>query len=966
MLDTALGLVVNARPPARRRTRAAAADPSGDPQERAIAHGSGPCLVISAPGSGKTYVITQRFIRLVRDERLAPGEVLALAYNRRAADELQARVEDVLGPLDGDPPVTTYHAWAASLVRRFGWHLGYPETLRIATDAERWLHLAAALAQVRPRALYNPARPYEGVREVKTHVERCKQELVTPEHYLKVAAERVAAAATEEERSTWERARDLARVYECLQDRYRTAGLIDHDDSIAIAARLLEKVPAVTETCAAIRHVMVDEFQDTNSAQAVMVERLVARHRNVLVVADDDQAIYRFRGASRLNIERFRRHFSETKEIRLLTNRRSTPQIVDVAQAVIAQALHREVKTTTPHRADGAAVSLISAHHAHDEAQAVVDAIGKRLAAGARPSSIAVLTQFRADLEPIAARLAAADIPYVTTGGRELFRAPEVKGVMALLEAITDPDAGQAILRCAALPSFAISNRGRVALSRALRDDIEPLPAQLARPDGVPGLDDEDRARARALMDTLIDMHLAAQTEDVRNVFTDAMTRTAYHRLGEVPREVERRQFAANVSRIYEILEDYCAARADARFDEAFEYLCLMREAGAEPVAPLHDEIEGVVLSTIHSAKGLEWDHVILPAAVQDRIPSRDRSDAFALPDGLVEGIGQDTGGHKEEQRRLFYVALTRARDTLTMSWARRYSRSFRDAMPTEFLTGVPDSLLERVGQPVTAPPLPHRRQLPELAGSQGLELSYSLIQSWRDCPRRFEYRRLWKMVPVFSPDGWYGDRLHGVLRDAMRLRMAGRDVDEELIAELWSAEWRAARGPRGRLQHLFDEGRDRLVGYLQSDLWAQARPHWVEHGFTIPVDPAEGWWLTGRVDRLDLDSDGTPEVVDYKTGRPGGADLARNLQLKVYAIVAARHFGVEEVRCHIHWLQTETAASITWNRRQLDGFLFGIHKDFGEIKAAHSLGAFPARPSAYNCGRCPYRVICPERSDEV
>jgi DNA helicase-2/ATP-dependent DNA helicase PcrA len=959
-----VGLAVRARGTGRSRTPRASAEPVLDPQQQAIAHGDGPCLVIAAPGSGKTSVISHRFIRLVREQGLAPQEILALAYNRRAAEELQARVEEALGPLDGEPPVTTYHAWAGALVRRFGWHLGYPETLRIASDAERWLHLSMALATVRPRALYNPARPYDGVREVKTHIERCKQELVTPERYLEVAQRRLAGAATEEERSVWERAHDLARVYACLQERYRAAGLIDHDDSIAIAAELLAQVPAVVEACGAIRQVMVDEFQDTNSAQAVMVERLVAGHRNLLVVADDDQAIYRFRGASRLNIERFRRHFSGARELRLLTNRRSTPQIVAVAQAVIAQAQRRESKTTRAHRGEGAPVRLIWAHHAQDEAQAVLDTVSARLAEGARPSSIAILTQFRADQELIAARLAAADIPYVTVGGRELFRAPEVKGVMALLEAIADPDAGQALLRCAALPAFALSNAGRVALSRALRDDLEPPVVRLRSPDGIPGMDAVDRERATALVDVLTDLHLAAQTEDVRDVFTEAMTRTAYHRLGELPRAVERRQFAANVSRLYEILDDYCAARADARFDGALEYLCLMREAGAEPVAALHDEVEGVVLSTIHSAKGLEWDHVILPVAVQDHIPSRDRSDAFALPEGLVEGISDDGGGHKEEQRRLFYVALTRARDTLTVTWARRYPRSFRDAVPSEFLTGVSDGLMERVGQPATAPPLPRRRQLPELTDVRGLELSYSLIQSWRDCPRRFEYRRIWRMVPVFSPDSWYGDRLHGVLRDAMRLRMAGRQVDETLLAELWAAEWRAAGGPRGRLGHLFAEGIDRLVDYLRSPLWAQARPHWVEHGFTVPVEPVQGWGLTGRLDRLDLGADGTPEVVDYKTGRPGSTDLARNLQLKVYAIVAARHFGVDEVRCHIHWLQTATAATITWNRRQLDGFLFGIQKDFAEIEAAHALGAFPARPTAYQCGRCPYRVICPERAD--
>ncbi len=964
-----MGLAVEPRNRARAvsaRAATAAPDPEPDPQLEAIAHGDGPCLVLAAPGSGKTYVITQRFIRLVREQGLAPDRLLALAYNRRAADELQQRVEEVLGPLDGDPPVTTYHAWAAGLVRRFGWHLGWPETLRIATDAERWLHLAEALAAVRPRALYNPARPYDAVRDVKTHIERCKQELVTPEHYREVARQRLEAAASAEERSAWERYRDLAEVYDCLQARYRAAGLIDHDDSIAIAADLLERVPAVREGCASIRHVMVDEFQDTNSAQAAMVERLVAAHRNLMVVADDDQAIYRFRGASRLNIERFRRGFAEAREIRLLTNRRSTPQIVAVAQAVIAQAAHREEKTAGPHRPDGAPVRVVWAQHAHDEAQAVVDTVAGHLAAGARPSSIAVLTQFRADVELVAARLEASDIPYVTVGGRDFFRAPEVKGVMALLEAIADPDAGQAVLRCSDLPAYRLRKAGRLALSRALRDSTEPLLDRLQRAGGVAGIPEDDRLRALDLLEALTDLHLMAQSTDVRDVFQEAMVRTAYHRLGELERDVERRQFAANLSRFYEILDDYCAARADARFEDALEYLRLMREAGAEQVAPLHDDVEGVVLSTIHSAKGLEWEHVVVPVAVQDRIPSRDRSDAFALPEGLVAVAADDGGGHKEEQRRLFYVALTRARDTLTITWAKRYPRSFRDAAPSEFLSGVGEALATVIAQPFSPPPQPRRRRLPELGDGASLELSYSLIQSWRDCPRRFEYRRIWKVAPMFSADGWYGERLHATLRDAMRLRMAGREVDVRLVHDLWAAEWEAAGGPRGRLGHLRLEGRERLADYLRSPLWLEARPHWIEHGFTIPLEPTMPWGLTGRIDRLDLAADGTPDVIDYKTGRPGSEDLDRNLQLKVYAIVAARHFDVEEVRCHIHWLQTATSAGVTWNRRKLDGFLWSIQKDFGDIERAHAEGAFPARPSPYQCSRCAYRIVCSERADDV
>ena len=949
--EASVATVTSTRPSARQTL---------DSQAEAIAHGDGPAIVLAAPGSGKTYVVTQRFVRLVREGTPAHG-ILALTYNRRAADELQRRVELELGPFDGEPPVTTYHAWAQSLVRRFGWHLGWPETLRIASDAERWMHLAAAIADVRPRALFNPARPHDGVRDVKSHIEKCKQELITPEEYVRFTQAWLDGTASEEERSDAMRYQDLARVYECLAKHYREAGLLDHDDTIAMAGRLLDEVPAVAEACARIQYLMVDEFQDTNSAQALLVERLCKLHDNVMVVADDDQAIYRFRGASRLNIQRFRDHFPRAREFRLLANRRSTSQIVAVSQAVIEQAASREAKVVEAERPDGEPVRLVWAHQARDEAAAIVEEVKARLAVGCRHSDIAVLTQFRADSEPIIQALAAADIPYVTHGGSDFFRAAEVKDVIAFLTVIADPDMPQGLLRCLHLPAFAVSAPGRLAVSRALRD-VEGSLIELFAENAVSGASADDSAHLWLLAKTLLELHARSLVDDPRDVFADALLRSGYAAGGDLPRPIERQQFAANVSRLYEMVDDYCAGRGDAHLSLA--YLLLVQEAGGEGTASIDDDADGVVLSTIHGAKGLEWRHVIVPTLIEGRMPSQPRRDMFALPPGLVPTIVDEPNSHLEEQRRLFYVAISRARDTLTLTWAKRYPSRKLEQQPSQFLGGLDGEHIARRGQPSGPIPLPRRRVLPALSSDGRLALSYSAIEAYRACPKKFEYRRLWKMAPVFSPDGWYGDRLHRVLKLAGELRLAGREVTVELIDELWHSEWNAARGPKGRLVHLRSEGKERLREYISSPLWRDAELRWVERDFSLTIDEGKSWSLTGQVDRLDVHDDGIPEVIDYKSGRPGSENLGFNLQLKVYAVVAAKQFSCDQVRCSIHWLRDSTSASIVWTREKLEGFEWAIQRDFTEIAAAQQRGQFPARPAAWQCSRCAYNVICSERAD--
>ena len=934
-----------------------------DSQAQAIAHGDGPCLVIAAPGSGKTHVVTQRFIRLVRDEGIDPHAILTLAYNRRAADEMLERVEHELGPISGDPPLTTYHAWAFGVVRRFGGRLEWPESFRIPSGAERSMHLADVLAETQAPSLFNPARPYESVSAVKNLMARAKQELVQPKAYSDFVRARLNENPGGEERLYWERHRDLALVYTRFQERYRQLALIDHDDAIAIAADLLRTDQIVCDAYDSISYVMVDEYQDTNSAQAAMVEALVRKHRNIVVVADDDQAIYRFRGASRLNIERFRRHFNDGIEMVLTINRRSTPEIVDFSRAVISRADRREPKVIEAHRDSGPRVRVVWGPSYRDEAEAVVQTVIARREQGAALRDIAVLSQQRNDMDFVARALRAADVPYVMDKGRDLFRTPEVKGIVALLEAIRDPEASQAVLRCLHLPAWQMSESGRRdVMLAANRTDDELL--HILAAGNLESLSDEDRARGQQLAADLLSLQASSINTDVRDVFEEAMLRTDFPSLGDHLAPLDRAQFSANVSRFYEIIDEYCRYNRGAHLDDTLDYLFLVRETGEEREAPIDEDVNAVRISTIHGSKGLEWPHVVVIAAAQGRLPRRDQRDTYELPPEMVEGISDLGDAHREEQRRLFYVAMTRAKDSLTITWAKQYPNDFRDNKRTEFLDEISSELYDAEAAPRAQLVMPRKHRLPTAESTGRLVLSYSAIEDFKDCPRRFEFRTLWRIPPIFSPEAWYGDLLHRALYRLGQLRLGGHMVGEDTVESVWATEWQQA-GDRGRVRNLRQPGCEMLQRYIASSLWRETRLTEAEYSFKVAAEDSGAWVLTGKIDRIDLDSAGMPMVIDYKSGSPRDEGAAqKSLQLKIYAKVAMDKFKVEAVTGALHWLQTAEASTLTITRKDIEKLDFRLFKTFEEVEACQNDGYYPARPTAYRCARCSFRVLCPERVD--
>jgi DNA helicase-2/ATP-dependent DNA helicase PcrA len=835
---------------------------------------------------------------------------------------------------------------------------------RIADEAERWLHLEAVLAELKPRTLWNPLRPHDLVDSILDVIGKAKQELVTPVRYAEWAAGALAVTADPAEHALLERQEEIAAVYAALDERYLRSAVLDHDDTILRAEQLLREHDAPRRAiCGAIEYVMVDEYQDTNYAQARLVETLVTAHRNILVVADDDQAIYKFRGASLANLDRFSRVYPDHASVILSHNYRSHTPVMTAAQSVIGAAdpASRIAKTLVAERGAGEPVELWEADDERSEMLGVASECRHLIDSGVRAADIAWLFRRHADMLAAIGALREVGVPYQVQGGRGFFTQPEIKDLLALLGAAADPTDSQALLRCLQLPSWRVSNRGRLALVQMCNEHDTPLLDLLRDPDGG-ALDDHDGAGAARCVSDLEELHGRSAREDVREIFFEALQRSEFLGLLDEQNELARMQTGANLNKFGELLESFADWSDDRRLTTALRYLDVLRNSrNADELASIEAVDDGVSLLTAHSAKGLEWPVVILSGCIDARWPGRvgGSPSALTLPGALVPELPPPGEAVIDEERRLFYVAVTRARDRLVLSRARRYPRSFRDEAPSPFLGPV------AAGDGVRSRDVPRAASLhPRKARASGrptaerLSLGVSDLRIFKQCPRRFEYRRRYHMPVRDSLQSWYGTLMHTVLQNAAVRRIAGEAVDADRVAAIWRDAWAVARGPKGSNPELRALGEQQLRRYVGGPAWLDASIEAVEENFSLALDHAD---VHGRWDRLD-DAGGTVTVVDYKTGSPRDEErLRKDLQVRAYAVAVSRRDRSDAVAVELHHLQTAEVTRVEFTREQLDTSFRHLSVTARDMAAAWRDGDFPPHPSAFHCPRCEYRTVCDE-----
>ena len=658
------------------------------PQREAVMHEEGPLLIFAGAGSGKTRVLTARIAYLIATRQVWPDRLLAVTFTNKAAREMRSRVETLVGEGAEKMWVGTFHSTAVKILRRDAPRIGIVPSFAIFDEDDT----RAALRRVLDDLKLDPKR--YPVPALSNAISAAKNELKGPAEYPN--------------RSYHDEI--VRRVYEGYQELLRRSGGLDFDDLIMKLVELLNTDDeALDKWRDRFRHVLVDEYQDTNRAQYVLVNLLAAEHRNVVVVGDDDQSIYRFRGADVRNILDFRKDYPDAHVVRLEQNYRSSQAILDAAYSVIRSNPERAEKKLWTDRAGGEKVCATQAYNEVEEAEFVADEIERLRKTEKRGySDFAVLYRTNAQSRSFEDVLARRRIPYRLVGGVRFWERREVKDVVAYLRFCFNPKDSLSFARIVSVPPRKLGNVTVDALSAYARETEADLLAVLADPSRVPGLPRPaivPLKKFRAQLESLQSVMGVLRPSELLDHVIEVMD-LKQHYLDGTPQGEARIENLNELRGLAESFDD----REPAQGLEDF----LAEVALVSDVDAYDENGEGATLITLHMVKGLEFPVVFMVGMEEGLLPHQRALDERAENPSAVGAATE-----MAEERRLCYVGMTRAKDRLYLSCAFRrhlYGRS-QPAFPSRFLTEIPQSMLSapRGSAPVAPPRQGYKERYQEL-----------------------------------------------------------------------------------------------------------------------------------------------------------------------------------------------------------------------------------------------------------
>ncbi|HWN16729.1 MAG TPA: ATP-dependent helicase, partial [Candidatus Dormibacteraeota bacterium] len=725
------------------------------PQSAAVTHETGPLLIIAGAGTGKTTVITRRIAYLIATRRARPSEILALTFTDKAAAEMEERVDTLVPYGYADVQISTFHAFGDRLIKENALELGLTPDFRVLTRAEQVIFLRDHLFEF-PLKHYRPlGDPTRHLQAILGQFSRLKDEDVGPDEYLTLAEGLLARATDDEARLHAEQHLELARTYAQYQTLMARLGQIDFGDQIVEALRLFRTRPHVLRRHQErYRHILVDEFQDTNYAQFELVKLLAARQRNVAVVGDDDQAIFRFRGASMSNILAFDRAYPDAHQVVLQENRRSPQAILDAAYRLIqhnnpdrlevAQKIDKRLISTV---GKGEAPEHLPFDTVSTESDQVAEMIQEEHERGRPYRDFAVLVRVNHDADHYLRALNMRGIPWTFSGNAGLYGRPEVRLLIAFLRSVAHPDDSVSLHDLASsdvyqVPIVDLTKCATYAdrKHRWLFDVLRAVPEEVAITEEGAG------AVARLVADLQRYMELAREHPTGEVLYQFLVDSGLMTRYAKAPAELE--QEVQNVSKFFTRVKDAARVLKYDNVREFVNHLDALIDAGDDPaVAEADTETPAVHVLTVHKSKGLEWPVVFMVDCMQNRFPSTRRSDPVEIPAELIKDTLPTGDFHEQEERRLFYVGMTRAKERLYLTSAEDMGGK-RKWKVSQFVLEALD-LPKDAARPFRAKPIEGlRRQAPppDLSGlglapipdDEPLAVSHRQVDDYETCPLKY------------------------------------------------------------------------------------------------------------------------------------------------------------------------------------------------------------------------------------
>jgi len=971
-------------------------------QRRAVEHGDGPLLVVAGAGTGKTRVITERIRHLLESSLELAGEnILGLTFTDKAAGQMKSRVVKAVGERAEGIWLSTFHSFCLEKILR----VANPD-LKILEDIDHWILLRRHMGELDLKHFRRLAEPGEFLNDFLKFFSRCQDELVTPNDFQSYVdksrqvylARRASLEADVRklEEEELDRQDELARVYRVSERLLRERNLLTFGAQLMQGVQLLRTDAALLQSLRdQFHHILVDEFQDTNIVQLELLWLLAGERRNIVAVGDDDQAIYRFRGASFGSFTIFLKRFcgvtenNLTEGVRqfiapLTQNYRSTTRILRVAGEVIS---HNEKspllppKTLVTENSEGEKIRVAEFVRPEEEAHWIASEIERLHVPGNPWRNFAVLYRKHTHVKKLIAALQRRKIPFVIKKF-SILTSTVVRDLLAYLRLIAVPSDNVACARVLAAPYWKLQPRDLVRLAeraeknrrRPLSDEIDAAQSELPF--------SSEASRLPELVSFLARFRQMARKIPASGLLDQLISALE---LAPLPFEADRRY----LERFVQFVKDWEQKSDKKSLRDFVEYLEYFSEAGGDICLDEESADDAVQLMTVHSAKGLEFPRVFIMQLNNNDFPSNARPVKFEFPPELMKEERPAGDFQIQEERRLFYVALTRARQHLTLShvnnkWKRPspFLEDFlRNAKIQKHDTtqSAPQVTVPPCEEATGAAPEPsdpaqlffpsagrdeNARAYSRVAvwakayhppPTEPLQLSASAIECYCKCPMQYLFQNIWSIRGGPRATMTFGSVMHTTIKEFAGGVAKNRKFTFEDVMSVYDREWYSLGFPDDYQEAEYRKaGREQLQNFRTSYMSTPPDLLHQEKSFELHLD--HDVIVKGRMDQVNRLGSKEVEIVDYKTGKPKDAKKAKDsLQLSVYALATEEVLELKPERLVFYNLTTNEAIATERDAKALAKTKQTIYEVAGQIRACE----FPAKPS-FLCVYCDYRPLCP------
>jgi DNA helicase-2/ATP-dependent DNA helicase PcrA len=901
-------------------------------QLKAVNHNQGPLLVIAGAGTGKTTVITERIKRLIADGLCEPQEILALTFTEKAAREMEERIDQAMPYGYTQMWVMTFHSFCDRILHDEGIHIGLNSNYKLITGIDTLSLMRRHLFSLDLEYFRPLGNPNKFISGMITHFDRLRDEDISPKDY----STWIDSKDTADEMIPY---REMSGGYSAYQQIKLKENVLDFADLITYTLRLFRERPNILKIYQSkFKYILVDEFQDTNFAQNQLINILASKSKNLTVVADDDQSIYRWRGAAVSNVLQFKKTYPQSELVVLNQNYRSSQEILDSAYKLIQnnnpdrlevkQNINKHLISKLP--GPGFPPEFLHYTRVEHEAEGVAKKVKMLIESeNYSPSDFAVLVRANAHSYPFIIAFSRLGIPSQFLGPGKLFDQPEVKDLIAYLRVLKDPADDQSFYRVLSMEHFSVRGKDLVSLSAAAKKQNRTLYQTCSELSGIE-ISSETQSSVTKLI-SIINNQLDQLNKETAgqllfNFLKDSGLLSAILNYQLPMDEIK----AGNITKFFNKIKSFETINTDASVIFVLDWIDLSYEVGESPTASDSDwtQNDAVNILTLHSAKGLEFPVVFLVNLVSQRFPSTEKKEQIPIPDELIKEEIPQGDFHLQEERRLFYVGITRAKQRLFLTAADYYGEAKRIKKISPFVVEtLGEEIVNHKSLIVNQPSLLDWNKSDSSVVAIRHEpltisyLSYSQIQTFLDCPMHYKAKYLLNIKAPPSAASGFGNTIHRTLRDYFDALIRKAKPD---ILEIYSHNWTAEGYQNSRHADLyFKKGQKYLTEYLFKNP-PESLPAKLEESFTLPIGDIK---IGGKIDRVDVLPDGSIEIIDYKTSSKiiTPKEAQKNLQLSFYALAASKlpnspfSQPPEKIKLSLYYFENQAKISVYQTPEQLD-----------------------------------------------